>query len=174
MTRKSLPQLSRSRVDKIWRKTNVLPDGCWVYTGGRYKGYGRIYVDKKFYIVTRVVYLLYYLVDAMELDVLHKCDNPSCVNPLHLYLGTHQDNMRDKTERKRHSGANHWAKRFPDKIKYGADRKAVTIAIRDMKPMVDEYKQGESCMNISRKYGYNYCTVYSLLHSEKRQQSLNG
>jgi len=71
------------------------PEDCWPWTGAtaRY-GYGSINIGGKMRSVPRVVYELY-VGPIGKLHVLHRCDFPACVNPGHLFLGTHLDNVRD-------------------------------------------------------------------------------
>lgn len=68
------------------------------------QGYIRVHIGKKLYLLHRVVYSEKYLngCDIPDgLIVRHKCDNPSCINPLHLELGTKKDNSDDKMKRGR-------------------------------------------------------------------------
>ena len=71
-------------------------DSCWEWQKLRYPtGYGRfgqLYAHRVSWEIENG--------DIPEgLHILHTCDNPPCVNPKHLYVGTHQDNMRDRQER---------------------------------------------------------------------------
>lgn len=70
------------------------PEACWPWTGARHKGYGMIGIARKKHGTHRVAYALA-TGDPGDLHVCHACDNPPCCNPAHLFLGTHQDNMRD-------------------------------------------------------------------------------
>lgn len=78
-----------------YRKLNE-KTGCieWVMFLDK-NGYGQIRVDGKAYYVHRLVYELQIAPIPKGLYVLHKCNNPKCSNPEHLYLGTQQDNMKD-------------------------------------------------------------------------------
>jgi HNH endonuclease len=71
---------------------------CWEFNGCKNeKGYGiaRFYKGGRSELVHRAYYLAYRKISNSSLFVLHKCNNPACFNPEHLYLGTNQDNMND-------------------------------------------------------------------------------
>ena len=70
--------------------------GCWEWTGSRNRlGYGRITVNGRVELAHRVSMQEFRGVDPAGLSVCHKCDNPCCINPEHLFVGTQLDNMRD-------------------------------------------------------------------------------
>jgi hypothetical protein len=76
--------------------------GCWLWLGHTdEKGYGRIGVDGKNWRAHRAAWLAY-RGEFGGLHVLHRCDNPPCCNPEHLFLGTQSDNMRDMQNKGRH------------------------------------------------------------------------
>lgn len=76
--------------------------GCWLWGGCDHgRGYGRFYFDGVNHKAHRAAYLLLVGPVPQGRHVLHTCDVKSCVNPQHLYVGTHQDNMRDAVVRGR-------------------------------------------------------------------------
>ncbi len=79
------------------------PDNCWNWLAFRDKsGYGTTYWrGKRGLKAHRVAYALIHGSIPDGLFVLHSCDNPSCCNPKHLYLGTHADNMADMVSKNR-------------------------------------------------------------------------
>lgn len=95
---------SKKIEDRFWKKVQK-SDGCWNWIGYKTQiGYGIIVAGKlgiddsihtKRLVAHRVSYGIHYGVPDKKLFVCHKCDNPSCVRPDHLFLGTQTDNMRD-------------------------------------------------------------------------------
>ena len=73
--------------------------GCWICLTGTLKPYPQVKFNGKDEKVSRLIYEETTGISPGKLMVLHKCDNPGCINPSHLYLGTAKDNTRDLRER---------------------------------------------------------------------------
>lgn len=86
-----------STADRLARRSALMPSGCIEWQGSRSaKGYGRMWVGRKCKQAHRVAFELDVGSIPDGLQVLHRCDNPPCVNPAHLFTGTNLDNVRDK------------------------------------------------------------------------------
>lgn len=84
-------------LNQFWKrvdKSNI--DGCWLWTGS-FQRYGIFHVSRKYQPrrAHRVSWMIHYGLIPKNMLVCHKCDNPPCVNPTHLFLGSITDNHRD-------------------------------------------------------------------------------
>lgn len=103
--------MNAAAAERFESKVEKIPEaGCWVWMGSlNNKGYGVFSLNRKQKYAHRVSYQLYNGPIPDGLYVLHRCDNPACVSPTHLFLGTQKDNMRDmmaKGRRKWERGGN--------------------------------------------------------------------
>lgn len=86
----------------FWSKAEVKSNGCWEWN--RYlneDGYGYLSFRGARTFANRAAWILTHGEIPSGKFVLHKCDNPPCINPKHLFLGTHQDNMDDMAKKGR-------------------------------------------------------------------------
>lgn len=94
-----MPKMTAS--ERFWSKVDKSGD-CWIWRAGKHRdGYGLTHVSRKTILAHRLVWQMTNGEIEKGLCVLHKCDNPPCVNPDHLFLGTHTDNMRDAVNKGR-------------------------------------------------------------------------
>ncbi len=138
--------------ERFWRHVHK-SDGCWEWTGSIKDGYGQFKVDGAPIRAHRFSWLLHFGSIPQELLVCHHCDNPPCVRPDHLFLGTVQINAADMTRKGRAGG---WRVRPVDlKGKRKLSDEDVT-AIRA--------RRGEPCRTIARDYGVAHTTILRLLN----------
>ncbi len=88
---------------RFWQNVRKIDGGGWEWTGHRdEKGYGRMSMNGRFCRVHRISLHLHSGFNIFDdLCVLHRCDNPWCVNPDHLFCGTNKDNSDDRDQKGR-------------------------------------------------------------------------
>ncbi|WP_291869721.1 HNH endonuclease signature motif containing protein [Bradyrhizobium sp.] len=87
---------------KFWARLKPANErGCREWSGRTYFRYGLVDLANKPQMAHRVAYYLATGQEPGELDVCHTCDNPPCCTPEHLWLGTHLENMQDRTAKGR-------------------------------------------------------------------------
>lgn len=81
------------------KKTN----GCWLWNGAKNSyGYGSFWYCERIVKAHRMSWMIHFGKIPKSHSVCHKCDNPLCVNPKHLWVGTHTQNMQDMIKKGRH------------------------------------------------------------------------
>ena len=125
-------------------------NACWNWLGAKNQhGYGRLLVNKSPLYAHRISWELHKGPLQASVHLLHTCDNPSCVNPEHLKLGTQSDNMQDCFKKNRHPSA---------KITYEE-----AAEIRNLyKNTVTSYEA------LGRKYGVTGRTINYIINEGRR------
>lgn len=91
---------------KFWNKVDLpfeaTNEDCWLWNASKNNcGYGQFWFNKKSMRAHRLSYLWYKGEIPEGLEVCHKCDEPSCINPNHLFVATHQQNLQDCADKNR-------------------------------------------------------------------------
>jgi len=143
--------------EKFWGLVEVVPDGCWEWKGTRQgRGYGVFYdTNIHRHLSHRFSYALFVGPIPDGMCVCHTCDNPPCVRPDHLFVGTQADNMRDCASKGRSpNGERHWV---------------TTLTISDVRSIRGAYKGKRKRpfqKEIAKSFGVSKQTVSRILRGE--------
>lgn len=146
--------LSKKVIARFWAKVDIRSsEECWEWKAckNRSSGYGFFGIESKNRNAHRVAYEIHYKQEPGDLFVCHRCDNPSCVNPHHLFLGTAKDNMADKIKKGRHT--------------YGSRSNRNLLQEEDIPVIRETYaKGGITQKRLGEIYGVSEATISAMLH----------
>lgn len=142
-------------MERIERNVIIDRNGCWVWQGSTAKPpnlpYGYIKIQGQVCKVHRISYILMIGEIPKGLNVLHDCDNASCCNPQHLFVGSQQNNIEDMVAKQRHNRGS----------QVGERHSGAKISEQQAKEILQRHANGASTSILIEEFGRN--VVYNLL-----------
>lgn len=152
---------------RFWSKVKIAsPDECWEWQGAiNSSGYGSFRKGNKICGAYRVSWELTYGEIPNDILVCHKCDNPPCVNPNHLFLGTYRDNAVDRSMKGRSSKLiGKYSHEHPEKT-YGERNGRAKLTTQDVLNIRNEYVEGSiTQQELSEQYGVARTVISYIIH----------
>jgi hypothetical protein len=126
--------------------------GCWLWTKGKNSdGYGFLMRDRCMIGVHRLSFMVFRGDIPIDMLVCHRCDVRNCINPEHLYLGTHADNMKDMSERKR------------TKFQDGENNSSVKLTRSQVVDILNRWSEGEPQSTLAEEYEVSPATIHCIV-----------
>lgn len=153
-------QISDDVKARFWDKAHKDgPDDCWPWKNAK-GGYGHFYIEGSRARAHRVAYAIENGPIPAGLLVCHKCDNPPCVNPAHLWLGTYRDNNRDKAAK----GRNVRPKRDEGSVRHrrGEASNFAKLSDDDVRDIRARREAGEMQAKIAAEYNIHRTAVWAI------------
>ena len=142
--------------ERFWSKVDKTGD-CWIWLGGvSGDGYGRFWDGpEKMIGAHRFSWLLAGESIPEGEYVCHHCDNPPCVRPSHLFVGTQQDNIDDKMRKGRHVASK------------GSDNGMSLLSEEDVRNICGEFNRGTNQNKIARQYGISKKHISDIIRGKR-------
>lgn len=142
---------------RFWPKVIVTEDGCWGWSGGTHEfGYGSFTSHDGHYGAHRFSYYIHKGNIPEGMFVCHKCDNPPCCNPDHLFLGTVEDNNRDRESKGR-------SRYVIMRGEYSGSAKVDETTVRNMR---SDFDSGLATSDIASRYNMSKSQTHRICHRQ--------
>lgn len=137
----------------------VTDSGCWEWNGSKNAyGYGQLSIgENRPHIASRIAYAAWVETPTPGSDICHRCDNPPCINPAHLFEGSRQVNVDDMVSKKRHvNGENKTGHKLTDK------------EVQDLKDM--KATRAFTHKEIAARFGVSSTLVSLIVNGHRRKE----
>lgn len=177
-------KVKKSLEERFWAKVDKTPGygssgDCWVWTArvGSH-GYGEItisdHMGKRVVNAHRVSYEISNGAIPSGLLVRHKCDFRICVNPLHLEVGTHQDNSNDCVSRGRTpKGENHYRRTKTYKTIEGEKNGRAKLTTEQVLSIRSRVASGEKRSELAKEFGVSWTAINKAVNGDNWSKALN-
>lgn len=164
-------EITDALLRRFWEKVDKRgPDECWEWAASRLPlgdGYGRIGYGRSNVLAHRMSWVIHNGTIPEGMCVLHKCDNPPCVNPGHLWLGDPGDNARDRSRKGRGAVVDWLGGSLP-----GESNPAAKLTVLDVLKMRALYSSGQwSVERLVKKFGVSKSQVRRIIRRESWTQT---
>jgi hypothetical protein len=159
--------------ERFWEEVDKSGgDGsCWIWTAGKTEGYGEIQDNGTKWRAPRLAWTLVNGTIPDGLIICHRCDNPACVNPAHLFLGTHGDNARDRASKRRGNsptGDRHGSRTHPERWYHGSQAPTAKLTESVVAEIRERYARGGiSQESLGAEYGVCQTQVGRIVRREE-------
>lgn len=163
-----MPAKKVDPVQRFWGRV-LKAEGCWLWTGGKTsRGYGRLKVKDgplKDVYAHRFSYRLHFGPIPDGAYVCHHCDNPPCVRPDHLFLGSPADNTRDARRKGRMAtGDRNASRRYPERRPSGEQHANSRLTVPQVVQIRERFDGGEEQKALAEQFGVSGQTIFRIVH----------
>ncbi len=152
-------------LDVILERSTPEPNtGCWLWAGAvSHNGYGVAWAAGKKVRANRFAWMVAHGPIAETLVICHRCDQPSCVNPDHLFIGSQGDNVEDMCRKGRSArGDKHGSITHPEALRRAEDHPGSKLTWSDVAAIREARRFGQSIREVGRMFGISYSQVSAI------------
>jgi hypothetical protein len=153
--------------ERFWKNVDKSggPESCWLWTAGKSGDYGDFWIAGGHTGAHRMAYVLSRGGIPDGMFVCHKCDNPICVNPAHLFLGTCADNLADMAQKGRAAKGDQNGRRLhPESVPRGEGSASAKLTEQQVIAMRVRFAGGGvTKSDLMREYGVSHRQVRNIL-----------
>lgn len=161
--------------NQFFKKFNKTRDGCWEWTGAlNGAGYGITRVKGTSYRAHRYSYQIHVGPIPKGMLICHKCDNPKCVRPDHLFVGTPKDNSQDMVSKGRNMhkvcpetlarGDRNGTRTHPETVRKGEKIEWHKLNDKAVLEIRKRFSEGEPAVDLAKEYGVHKSCIYKAIY----------
>ena len=145
--------------ERFWLKVSK-SGGCWTWKAGQFEtGYGKFWINGRSHYAHRVAASMKGAEITTEMFVCHRCDNPPCVNPDHLFIGTPAENTRDMINKGR---------KF---LPFGMENPSARNAFHEVQAARLLVANGMCQREVARKFSVSFTTMCKWVNNKTRKHA---